>query len=299
MDTNITPEADGSPDGYYFSAYYWFSGDYPATGGYLGFQTEGSQPTGKIAIFSIWGATASNGPGYSASGNEGGTYYTSRISYPWVVNHTYDLNISLISQSGASNTWAANITDESTGSKSLIGNIVVPSSRGNLYDVSNTFHERYSGSTDSCSSMHQSEATFTGMTANNGSVTPISHSNIQPTGLDCSSSFATRDTSGGIETIIGGQFSASVAAPPANTKASPPLAGQATPPKTENNVKPQAKKPTSAQQQKTTTKSTNTPVVHKKPPIVAITIIASLVTISDEVLLLRYLNIRRQTRPSA
>ena len=55
MDTDITPVTDGSPDGYYFSAYYWFTGDYSATGGYLGLQTEGNNPTGKIAIFSIGG----------------------------------------------------------------------------------------------------------------------------------------------------------------------------------------------------------------------------------------------------
>ena len=212
MSTVVTPLADGSPDGYYFSNYYWFSGDYSATGGYLGFQTEGTQPTGKIAIFSIWGATSSNGPGYNAAGTEvGQQYWTSRISYPWTVNNSYLLNISLTSQSGGSNTWTGTITDETTHAQSLIGNIIVPTSRGNLYDVSVTFHERYSGPTASCSDLQKSEVEFTGLTANNGSVSPTSHTNYGATGTGCASSFATQDISGGIESIIGGQF------PPAPT----------------------------------------------------------------------------------
>lgn len=172
MDTDIIPIVDGSPDGYYFSAYYWFSGDYPATGGYLGLQTEGAIPTGKIAIFSIWGATSSNGPGYNAPGNESGAYYTSRITYPWVTNHTYDLNISLTGQSAGSNTWTGTVTDTTTHVSSLIGNIVVPISRGNLYDISATFHERYSGPTASCSDMQESEVEFLNLTANNGAIHP-------------------------------------------------------------------------------------------------------------------------------
>jgi hypothetical protein len=217
MDTDIIPIADGSPDGYYFSAYYWFSGDYPATGGYLGLQTEGSAPTGKIAIFSIWGATSSSGPGYNSSGNEGGVFYTSRITYPWVVNNTYDLNISLSSQSAGSNTWTGTITDTTTHTSSLIGNIVVPSTRGNLYDISNTFHERYSGPTASCSDMQESEVEFLNLTANNGTISPTSHINDGPSGSACAADFATQDISGGIETIIGGQFPPVVSPAPVTT----------------------------------------------------------------------------------
>lgn len=222
MDTDIIPITDGSPDGYYLSAYYWFSGDYPATGGYLGLQTEGTVPTGKIAIFSIWGATSSNGPGYNSSGNEGGVYYTSRITYPWVINHTYDLNIALSSQSAGSNTWTGTVTDTSTHISSLIGNIVVPDTRGNLYDISNTFHERYSGPTANCSDMQVSEVEFINLTANNRTISPTSHTNYGPSGSACAAYFATQDISGGIETIIGGQFPIVVTTPtPAPIKKTP------------------------------------------------------------------------------
>jgi hypothetical protein len=207
MDTDITPLVDGSPDGYYYSAYYWFAGDYPATGGYLGLQTEGSVPTGKIAIFSIWDATASNGPGYNASGVESGeTYYTSRINYPWVVNHTYDLKISITTIGPPSEIWTAWVTDENTGVQSVIGSITVPYSRGFLYDQSSTFHERYSGPTAACSDMQESEVEYTNLTADNGSDSPVSHSNVGPTGSACASDFATKDITGGIESIVGGQF---------------------------------------------------------------------------------------------
>lgn len=215
MDTDITPVTDGSPDGYYFSAYYWFTGDYSATGGYLGLQTEGNNPTGKIVIFSIWGATSSYGPGYNTSGNEGGVYYTSRITYPWVINHTYDLRLSLMNQASGNNTWTATVTDQTTNIQSLVGNIVVPSSRGNLYDVSGTFHERYSGATASCSDLLESEVEFTNLAADNGAVSPSSHSNVGPSNSACSNYFATQDIQGGVESIIGGQFP--VATPPAQT----------------------------------------------------------------------------------
>ncbi len=258
MSTDITPIVDGSPDGYYFSSYYWFSGDYPATGGYLGLQTEGTQPTGKIAIFSIWGATSSSGPGYNGSGTESGeAYYTSRINYPWVINNTYKLSINLSSQSGGSETWSATIDDLTTNTFNLIGNIVVPSSRGNLYDISNTFHERYSGATTSCSDMQESEVEFTNLTASNGSISPTSHYNTQPS-TGCNGDYATKDIPGGIETIIGGQFSSPTPTPtPTPVPPSTPSISSTTP--TTLNV------PTTVATDKTTTPT-------KVPLIASITI---------------------------
>ncbi len=223
LDTDITPEADGSPDGYYFSSGFWFTGDPQGYGGYMGLQTEGDNPTGKIAVFSIWGATSSSGPGYNASGTEvGATYYTSRISYPWTVNNTYDIRIALTSQSSGGNTWTATVIDQTSGVQSLVGNIVTPTSMGNLLDQSYTFHERYAGDTSSCGSLILSEVKFTNLTANNGAVTPSSHSNVAPTNSACAADFATRDIAGGIETIIGGQFpAAAIPSLPASPKPTP------------------------------------------------------------------------------
>jgi hypothetical protein len=222
LDTNITPIVDGSPDGYYFSSEFYFTGDTSGYGGYLGLQTEGTIPTGKIAIFSIWGATSSSGPGYNSSGTEvEQTYYTSRIQYNWNVNHTYKTDVILLSQSSGSETWAATITDQSTGVQSLIGDIVTPSSMGSFSNEVVTFHERYSGSTASCSDMQESEVEFTNLSFNNGSVIPTSHSNVQPSGSACAGLFTTQDIPGGIETIIGGQFPPVVSAPTTTTTPAP------------------------------------------------------------------------------
>ena len=225
ISTNITPIVDGSPDGYYFSSYFLLTNNPGGYGGYLGLQTEGSQPTGKIAIFSIWGATASSGPGYNASGTESGqTYYTSRIQYQWVINNTYVTNVYLSSQASGDNTWTATVTDQNTGVQSLIGNIVTPASFGNMQNELVTFHERYSGPTASCSDMQESEVEFTDIRASNGSVAPISQTNEGPSNSACASDFSTQNISNGIETIVGGQLP-----PTATTPAPTPTPVKKTP----------------------------------------------------------------------
>src|SRR4029079_4405488 len=57
----LTPRTDPSPDGYFWSHQFWLVG---GEAGYVGLQTEGSEPTGKIAIFSIWDAVTADGPVY-------------------------------------------------------------------------------------------------------------------------------------------------------------------------------------------------------------------------------------------
>ena len=55
----LTPRTDPSPDGYFWSHQFWLVG---GEAGYVGLQTLGSEPTGKIAIFSIWDAVTADGP---------------------------------------------------------------------------------------------------------------------------------------------------------------------------------------------------------------------------------------------
>jgi hypothetical protein len=54
--------------------------------------------------------------------------------------------------------------------------------------------------------MQESEVEFINLTANNGTISPTGHTNDGPSGSACAADFATQDISGGIETIIGGQF---------------------------------------------------------------------------------------------
>ena len=53
MRWDLEPRTDPSPVGYFWSHQVALVG---GEGGYLGLQSEGSDPTGKIAIFSVWGA---------------------------------------------------------------------------------------------------------------------------------------------------------------------------------------------------------------------------------------------------
>jgi hypothetical protein len=65
--------------------------------------------------------------------------------------------------------------------------------------------------------MQESEVEFLNLTANNGTISPTSHINDGPSGSACAADFATQDISGGIETIIGGQFPPVVSPAPVTT----------------------------------------------------------------------------------
>jgi hypothetical protein len=204
LENDITFEADGTPDGYYAANYFWFKGDYPATGGYFGLQTNGlGDPAGKIAVFSIWGATAASGPGVNKPFEEDGIGFTSRLPFPWEVKKTYHLKVALSSITADSNVWSATITDLSTGKVSPIGQLTVPKSRGVLASPTVTFHERYAGPTNSCADLQYSQVTFTNVIGN-GSVKPLKHTNIQPAILGCDSNFGTIDLPNGLRSVIGG-----------------------------------------------------------------------------------------------
>jgi hypothetical protein len=220
MDALITPQADGSPDGYYFSNYFVYNND-TAHGGYIGLQTNGSAPTGKIAIFSLWGATSGHGPQYAAPFGGEGTGYSVRISYPWVVNHTYRLRVWYTGNASLGDTWDGYVKDQNTGVESWIGSILAPPGVGLISPSwSATFHERYTGSTAGCSSMNYSSVTFTGITANNGSIAPMSHTNIEIDMPLCRSLYGLIDIPGGVRSIIGGARPISTPAPAPSPAAS-------------------------------------------------------------------------------
>ena len=170
-----------------------------------------------------------------------------------------------MNQASGNNTWTATVTDQTTNIQSLVGNIVVPSSRGNLYDVSGTFHERYSGATASCSDLLESEVEFTNLAADNGAVSPSSHSNVGPSNSACSNYFATQDIQGGVESIIGGQFP--VATPPlisTNVTTQPTTAPSKTPANTTSPIV--STTPTTTTQNTTQTPCPNrTKFNYKKP----------------------------------
>jgi hypothetical protein len=89
---SVTPLTDPSPDGYFWSNQFYFN-NANGNAAYFGLQTEGTAPTGKIAIFSAWSALASQSPQYAKSFSGEGTGYTARISFKWNVGTKYDLQV--------------------------------------------------------------------------------------------------------------------------------------------------------------------------------------------------------------
>jgi hypothetical protein len=116
----VTPNAP-----YFWSHQFGFvDGD----GGYLGLQSNGvgfDGYRGKLAIFSIWQATAASGPACGTFGGEG-TGYSCKIPYEWVANRRYRLRLWATGTDGADEWWGAWVMDRTTGAEQHIGSIRVP-----------------------------------------------------------------------------------------------------------------------------------------------------------------------------
>src|SRR6478752_3157904 len=90
MRWDLEPRTDPSPVGYFWSHQVALVGGEAA---YFGLQTEGSDPTGKIAIFSVWGAVDAEGPEYAAPFSGEGSGMTVRIRYQWAPGHREQLAV--------------------------------------------------------------------------------------------------------------------------------------------------------------------------------------------------------------
>jgi hypothetical protein len=194
---DLTPETDPSPDGYFWSHQFWLVG---GEAGYAGLQTQGSEPTGKIAIFSIWQAVAAEGPSYAAPFGGEGSGYTVRIPYEWEVGSTYRLSVA----AAGDGRWAARVSDTAGRPERLIGLIQVPEGWGRLRDVSIIWTERYSGPLSSCADIGHAAAVFSVPTAGDAGTAPVRHRNYlgQPPG--CPGSWVT-DVPGGVRHVMGGR----------------------------------------------------------------------------------------------
>lgn len=175
LDCIITPEVDSSTDGYFFAHQFFFNG-LENVGGYLGLQTAGGHTSPhvgtKIAVFSVWNATAGSGTEYSAAFSGEGTGWSTRITYPWVINRPYLLRIWFTGSSTVSDQWTAYVVDTVTGVETVIGTIKSPTGAQLLSPVSINFQERYSGALSS-SSVQPSAVLFTGVRANSANNPPI------------------------------------------------------------------------------------------------------------------------------
>ena len=194
---DLTPRTDPSPDGYFWSHQFWLVG---GEAGYAGLQTCGSEPTGKIAIFSVWKAVSAEGRSYAAPFSGEGSGFSVRIPYEWQVGSTYRLSIDAAGDSG----WEARVGEKGGGPDLLIGHIQVPAPWGGLRDASVMWTERYSGPLSSCAQIGYASALFSAPAAGDGGIVPLSHSNYlgQPPG--CPGSSVT-DVPGGVQHVMGGR----------------------------------------------------------------------------------------------
>jgi hypothetical protein len=198
FDERLTIGAKTTPDAHLFWAHQFgfLNADDPAAGGYLGLQ-EGSYPSNtKIALFSIWSATAAKG-GDCGTFVEGTPGYTCRIDpFGWIPGRTYELEVQqgVISARG---TWyEATLLDTVTGKRSTVGQIRVPASWGALIPtVSWTEDFAVPSPLKRCSDLPRSRALWMYPMAMHGSVAITGHTN-QVGDADCQAKI--KNVSGGV-----------------------------------------------------------------------------------------------------
>ena len=187
----LTPRTDPSPDGYFWSHQFWLVG---GEAGYLGLQTLGSEPTGKIAIFSIWHAVTADGPVYVSRFDGEGVGYSVRIPFEWEVGSTYELRV----VAAGPRQWEAFVDS------SLIGRIEVPAPWKGLRDASIMWTERYAGPVSSCADIAHSVARFGVPRADGGAVAPTGRRHHLSRPVGCPGS-TVGDAPDGVLHVMGGR----------------------------------------------------------------------------------------------
>jgi hypothetical protein len=158
---------------------------------YFGLQTEGWEPTGKIAIFSVWGAIDADGPQYAAPFSGEGAGMTVRIRYQWVPGRREHLAIRV----DGDGWWRAEIDDQP------IGRVRVDLRWGGLAPTSIMWTERYAPPLRACAEIGHSVAWF-GTPRADGGVAPVAHRNFLADHRGCPGS-SVYDSEGGVMQIMG------------------------------------------------------------------------------------------------
>lgn len=188
MSWELEPRTDPSPVGYFWSHQVALLG---GEGGYLGLQTQGSEPTGKIAIFSVWGAIDAEGPEYAAPFSGEGVGMTVRIRYQWVPGRREYLAI----RADGEGWWSAEVDHRQ------IGRVRVDSTWGGLAPTSIMWTERYAPPLRACTGLGHSVAWF-GPPLAGGGVIPVGHRNFLADHHGCAGS-SVYDSEGGVLQVMG------------------------------------------------------------------------------------------------
>jgi hypothetical protein len=160
-------------------------------GAYLGLQTEGSEPTGKIAIFSVWGAIDADGPEYVAPFSGEGIGMTVRVRHQWAPGRSGGLVI----RAEGDGWWRAEVDGRE------IGRIRVDSTWGGLAPTSIMWTERYAPPLRACADLGHSVAWF-GTPIADGGVRPLSHRNFLADHQGCPGS-SVYDSDAGVIQVMG------------------------------------------------------------------------------------------------
>ena len=147
MSWDVEPRTDPTPVGYFWSHQVALVGGEAA---YFGLQTQGSEPTGKIAIFSVWGAIDAEGPEYAAPFGGEGTGMTVRATYKWAPGRREQLVV----RADGDGWWRADVGDR------LVGRIRARPAWAGLASTSIMWTERYGPPLRSCADLGHAMAWF-------------------------------------------------------------------------------------------------------------------------------------------
>ncbi len=184
----VEPRTDPSPVGYFWSHQVGLVGGEAA---YLGLQTQGWEPKGKIAIFSVWGALDAEGPGYAAPFSGEGSGMTVRIPYEWAPGRPERL--ALLAEGGG--WWRGEVGDR------IVGRIKVDGRWGGLAPTSIMWTERYAPPLRTCAEIGHAAAWF-GSPLGDGDVEPLAHRNHLAEHRGCPGS-SVDDADGGVLHVMG------------------------------------------------------------------------------------------------
>jgi hypothetical protein len=188
MHWEVEPRSDPSPVGYFWSHQVGLVGGEAA---YFGLQTEGAEPTGKIAIFSVWGAIDAEGPEYAAPFSGEGSGMTVRIRYQWAPGRRERLVV----QADGGGWWRTQVSDQN------VGRIRVDPAWGGLTPTSIMWTERYYPPLRACAELGHAICWF-GTPLADGDVTPRGHHNYLAEHRGCPGS-SVGDDDGGVVQVMG------------------------------------------------------------------------------------------------
>lgn len=197
----ITILRDPTPAGYFWAHQVLFM---KGVGGFVGLQSQGDRRAdgsiGKVAVFSLWKTTVSQGPSCGAFEDELNGQ-SCVIAYDWVVNRQYKMKLAKMSADANGIWWGAWVIDPVTKQETFIGKIQAPTEWKGLSFLSIMHSENFRPTVTDCKLLVRSSVRFSKPVAN-GNISPASHDNFYSEPVNCPGSSIT-DVQGGVRQDMG------------------------------------------------------------------------------------------------